>query len=140
MRGAHCPPRHREVTMHEVTWDLETFSQINLKEHGAYIYATHPSTGVHFMCYAIDDGEVQVWRPRRSTAGAVHQSHCVQVRGGQLDIRERDSSAQTDPAVRIRPDPDRESRLRPTPGLGECLSGRAWVEVRGARLALSQGS
>jgi DNA polymerase len=49
--------------MHEVVWDVETFSQINLKEHGAYIYATHPSTGVHFMCYAIDDGEVQVWRP-----------------------------------------------------------------------------
>ena len=49
--------------MHEVTWDVETFSQINLKEHGAYIYATHSSTGVHFLCYAVDDGEVQVWRP-----------------------------------------------------------------------------
>src|SRR5262249_7680862 len=53
----------QETAMHEVIWDIETFSQINLKEHGAYIYATHSSTGVHFMCYAIDDGEVQVWRP-----------------------------------------------------------------------------
>jgi DNA polymerase len=49
--------------MHEVVWDVETFSQINLKEHGAYIYAAHASTGVHFLCYAVDDGEVQVWKP-----------------------------------------------------------------------------
>jgi DNA polymerase len=49
--------------MREVTWDIETFSQINLKEHGAYIYAAHASTSVHFMCYAVDDGEVQVWKP-----------------------------------------------------------------------------
>jgi DNA polymerase len=48
--------------MREVIWDVETFSQINLKEHGAYIYAAHVSTGVHFMCYAVDDGEVQVWK------------------------------------------------------------------------------
>jgi len=49
--------------MQTVVWDIETFSQINLKECGAYIYAAHASTGVHFMCFVIDDGEVQVWRP-----------------------------------------------------------------------------
>ena len=46
-----------------VVWDLETYSQANLKEVGAHNYANNPSTGVHFFCYAIDDGEVQVWRP-----------------------------------------------------------------------------
>jgi Toprim domain/CHC2 zinc finger/DNA polymerase family A len=43
-------------------WDLETFSQITLKEYGAHIYARHPSTDIFFFCFAIDDGEVQVWR------------------------------------------------------------------------------
>src|SRR5215831_21048363 len=46
-----------------VVWDLETYSQANLKEVGAHNYANNPSTGVHFFCYAIDDGEVQTWRP-----------------------------------------------------------------------------
>jgi DNA polymerase len=46
-----------------VYWDIETYSQISLPERGAYIYAADPSTGVFFLCYAIDDGEIQVWKP-----------------------------------------------------------------------------
>jgi DNA polymerase len=46
-----------------VYWDIETFSQCSLKERGAHIYATDPTTGIHFLCYALDDGEVQTWRP-----------------------------------------------------------------------------
>jgi DNA polymerase len=46
-----------------VVWDIETFSDVNLKERGAHVYAQHPSTGVHFLCYAIDNGEVETWRP-----------------------------------------------------------------------------
>jgi DNA polymerase len=46
-----------------VYWDVETYSQCNLKDHGAYIYAADPSTGVFFLCYAIDDGEIEVWKP-----------------------------------------------------------------------------
>jgi DNA polymerase bacteriophage-type len=49
--------------MPTVTWDIETFSDASLKEHGPHIYAMHPSTGVHFICFAVDDGEVQTWRP-----------------------------------------------------------------------------
>jgi DNA polymerase bacteriophage-type len=49
--------------MSNVYGDIETFSQLNLKESGAYVYATDASTGLHFFCYALDDGEVQVWRP-----------------------------------------------------------------------------
>jgi len=44
-----------------VYWDIETNSKRNLKECGAHVYATDPSTGVLVMCYAIGDGEVQVW-------------------------------------------------------------------------------
>ena len=46
-----------------VYWDVETYSQRNLKECGAHVYAADPSTGVFFMGYAIDDGEVQTWWP-----------------------------------------------------------------------------
>ena len=46
-----------------VYWDIETYSQCGLKERGAYIYAADPSTDIFFSCHAIDDGEVQVWRP-----------------------------------------------------------------------------
>ena len=52
-----------EATMATVYWDVETYSQISLTDRGAYIYAADPATGIFFFCYAIDDGEVQVWRP-----------------------------------------------------------------------------
>jgi DNA polymerase len=47
-----------------VYWDVETFSQISLKERGANVYARDATTtGIHFFCYAVDDGEVQTWKP-----------------------------------------------------------------------------
>src|SRR6516164_11459882 len=49
--------------MPNVYLDLETYSHCNLKDRGAYIYASDPTTDIFFFCYAIDDGEVQVWRP-----------------------------------------------------------------------------
>src|SRR5262245_60906356 len=52
-----------EPVQPRVTWDAETFSQISLTEHGAHIYAADKSTDIYFFCYAIDAGEVQVWRP-----------------------------------------------------------------------------
>jgi DNA polymerase bacteriophage-type len=52
-----------EPVQPRVTWDAETFSQISLTEHGARIYAADKSTDIYFFCYAIDAGEVQVWRP-----------------------------------------------------------------------------
>jgi DNA polymerase family A/CHC2 zinc finger/Toprim domain len=48
--------------MATVYWDVETYSQISLTDRGAYLYAADPATGIFFFCYAIDDGEVQVWR------------------------------------------------------------------------------
>jgi len=49
--------------MSTVYWDVETYSRRNLKHCGAHSYTTDPSTDVFFMCYAVDDCEVQTWRP-----------------------------------------------------------------------------
>src|SRR5262245_45095247 len=46
-----------------VYWDIETYSQVSLKERGAHIYAGDPSTDVFFICYAIDDGPIETWKP-----------------------------------------------------------------------------
>jgi DNA polymerase len=46
-----------------IYWDIETFSQCNLKDFGAHRYAADPSTGIHFFCYAVGDDAPQVWRP-----------------------------------------------------------------------------
>jgi DNA polymerase len=49
--------------MQHVYWDVETFSQVNLKDRGAHIYASDETTGVFFFCHAVDDGEVRTWYP-----------------------------------------------------------------------------
>src|SRR6516162_5179482 len=46
-----------------VYWDVETSSRCNLKDRGAHNYAADPSTHVLVMCYAVGEGEVQVWKP-----------------------------------------------------------------------------
>jgi DNA polymerase len=46
-----------------IYWDIETYSQCSLKERGAHVYANDSTTGIHFFCWAMDDGEVQTWRP-----------------------------------------------------------------------------
>lgn len=45
--------------------DFETASEANLKEVGLFNYATHPSTRVLLLAYAIDDGEVKQWEPHK---------------------------------------------------------------------------
>lgn len=40
--------------------DFETYSAIDLKAQGLDVYARDPSTGVHCMAYAFDDGPVRV--------------------------------------------------------------------------------
>ena len=51
--------------------DFETRSECNLKAHGAYTYAQHPSTQVLCMAWAIDDGEVELWTPDQPFPQAV---------------------------------------------------------------------
>ena len=43
--------------------DHETRSQAVLSRVGAHQYARHPTTEVLCCCYAIDDGQIQIWVP-----------------------------------------------------------------------------
>jgi DNA polymerase len=45
--------------------DYETFSEVNLKQTGAYKYASHPSTEILMAGWALDDGEVALWEPHK---------------------------------------------------------------------------
>lgn len=50
--------------MTTVTLDFETRSELNVKDVGAYVYATHPSTDVLCLCWMVDDGPtVRIWHP-----------------------------------------------------------------------------
>src|SRR5262245_41712230 len=54
--------RYERTTM-IVFEDIETQSECDLPAHGAYRYATDPSTDVLFVCFACDNDPVQTWRP-----------------------------------------------------------------------------
>jgi DNA polymerase bacteriophage-type len=47
--------------------DAETYSALELKKHGAYLYARHPSTNVRCVSYCLivdgQRGPVKVWYP-----------------------------------------------------------------------------
>lgn len=43
--------------------DFETRSLVDLKKRGVYNYATHPSTDINCMAWAIDDNRVELWLP-----------------------------------------------------------------------------
>lgn len=43
--------------------DIETFSEAPLKKTGLYRYVEDPSTFIHCVCYAFDDGVVNLWIP-----------------------------------------------------------------------------
>jgi DNA polymerase len=43
--------------------DIESCSQRNLKECGASVYASDSSTDILCLCFAIGDGDIQVWKP-----------------------------------------------------------------------------
>lgn len=41
--------------------DFETYSEVDIKQAGAYRYAEDPSTEALMLAWAIDDGPVQIW-------------------------------------------------------------------------------
>ena len=64
-----------DVTLaHVLHRDIETRSTVDLKKVGAAKYAADPSTEVLCVAYAVDDGPVQLWLPRRSGAAGIHRS------------------------------------------------------------------
>ena len=46
--------------MKKVHIDFETRSTVEIWDSGGWIYSTHPSTKIHCICYAVDDGPVQL--------------------------------------------------------------------------------
>jgi hypothetical protein len=53
----------REAIVPILRHDYETYSVVSLKKVGAWRYATHPSTGIWCMAYAVDDGPICIWKP-----------------------------------------------------------------------------
>jgi len=51
--------------VHVVHLDFETYSEVSVKKVGAYRYATHPSTEVMCMYFAIDEYEPVHWAPKK---------------------------------------------------------------------------
>jgi len=41
--------------------DIETYSELDIHEVGAYRYFEHPRTRILILCWAEDDGPVQTW-------------------------------------------------------------------------------
>jgi DNA polymerase bacteriophage-type len=51
--------------------DIETFSEVDLKRSGVYVYAADASTELLCLAYAFDDGPVTVWVPTNSVPASV---------------------------------------------------------------------
>ena len=49
--------------------DLETRSKADLRKVGAYVYAEDPSTQVHCLAWAVDDGPIHLWREAQDLLG-----------------------------------------------------------------------
>ena len=49
--------------MRKVTIDFETYSELDVRDVGAEVYARHPSTDIICMAYSIDDAEPKLWAP-----------------------------------------------------------------------------
>lgn len=61
--------------------DFETFSACELRDRGLDNYANDPTTGVHCMSWAVDDGPVQLWHPDLDDRDFRHaQRHAEQER------------------------------------------------------------
>lgn len=48
--------------------DFETYSEVDIYAAGAWVYSTHPSTGIHCMAYALGDRPVCLWLPGEDTS------------------------------------------------------------------------
>ena len=63
----------RFFNVSRVCWyDIETFSECDLKESGSVVYAEHPSTEIFLGAWAFDNGPVHVWDKYAWTLGDLH--------------------------------------------------------------------
>src|SRR6476646_9321544 len=52
-----------ETNMRTIYYDVESRSGVNLREAGAHVYATDPTTQMLCLAYAIDEEDPQLWLP-----------------------------------------------------------------------------
>src|SRR6516165_10447168 len=112
-----------------IYWDIETFSQCNLKDYGAHRYATDPSTGIYFFCFACDDEEVQVWRPGDPVPAAFTNPTYHQFISDNWEFERVIHAHVLVPRYGFPPIPI-EPRLRPAPRTCERISGRTRTALR----------
>lgn len=65
--------------------DFETRSLLDLKKTGVYPYAMHPATDVWCMAYAVDDGEVKLWRPGHPVPSEFYAGHEMRAHNAQFE-------------------------------------------------------
>ena len=65
-----------------ITLDFETRSYAELKKVGSWAYAEHDSTDVICGCWAIDDGEIQVWWPGMNGTDDMPPDLSIALKGG----------------------------------------------------------
>lgn len=65
--------------------DFETRSLLDLKKTGVYPYAMHPTTDVWCMAYAVDDGEVKLWRPGHPVPSEFYAGHEMRAHNAQFE-------------------------------------------------------
>jgi hypothetical protein len=59
------PTPQPDARKHTLYYDWETYSEADIGQGGALYYAAHPTTLPLLVCYAVDDGPVQSYRPGR---------------------------------------------------------------------------
>ena len=123
--------------------DIESRSKADLKNCGAWRYCAHGSTEPLFLCWAVDDGDVQTWRPGepvpapfRATADTpANWSIIAHNFGFELPFYQLILT----PRFGFPPDPARVVALHHAAGAGQRPSRRTGASVAGAGVALSQG-
>jgi len=61
------------VTKNKIYFDFETYSECDLKKHGAFVYAQHPSTRVVCMAYGSTPNDVDLFLPHHKAIPAFLQ-------------------------------------------------------------------
>ncbi|MEL7087499.1 MAG: DNA polymerase, partial [Planctomycetota bacterium] len=65
--------------------DFESFSACELRDRGLHNYATDPTTGVHCMAFAFDEGDVFLWTPFDSEENEAYELDvCEHVANGGI--------------------------------------------------------
>ena len=127
-----------DVAVKHVLWfDGEFRSVVDLKEVGLHKYATHPTTDVWFVAFAIDDGPVQIWSrgdpvPAVWFEAAADPSWAAHAHNAAFDVAL--DAARGGAALRLSDHPARALPLHHGDGAG------AWAASKAGRLGGRTGA